>query len=172
VICCGTFSKGYAMTGWRLGWVVASPRTAEQIRLVHQTLNGPLNTFVQDAAVAALSLPIDHQREMTRVYQERRDLVFATLSEVACVSLALPQGAFYAFPRVDLPMASIDICARLAEAGVVVRAGSEFGPSGEGHLRISYAADTAAVSEGLRRMTAALVGLEHELRPTQRKAHA
>jgi aspartate aminotransferase len=163
VICCGTFSKTHAMTGWRVGWLVAPREIADRIRLMHQTFNGPLNTFIQDAALMALQSADDERDEMLASYRARRDQVVEALTQVERVSLQPPQGAFYAFPKVELPLRSEDLAARLAEAGVLVRAGSEFGPSGEGHIRISYAAGSDDVAEGLRRFARTIAHLVDEL---------
>lgn len=153
VIGCGTFSKTYAMTGWRLGHVVASPEIAARINLIHRTINGPLNTFVQHAALTALQTGADKLRDFTDSYQKRRDIVLEHLGGLPRVSMLGPQGAFYAFVKVDSALDSVALAARFAEGGVLVRAGSEFGPSGEGHVRLSFATDPETLAEGLRRFT-------------------
>lgn len=152
VMVCGTFSKSYAMTGWRLGWIAAPPSAAAAINLVHRTVNGALNTFVQDAGLAALTLPADHLATMLAGYRQRRDLVMGTLGDLDGVTLAPPQGAFYAFPRIAGCTDSRSLTADLAEAGVLVRAGWEFGPSGEGHVRLSFATDLDSLRTGLDRL--------------------
>jgi aspartate aminotransferase len=156
VICCGTFSKSYAMTGWRLGWVVAPGELADRINLVHRTFNGALNTFVQDAALAALDLPSAQLGQMAGAFQYRRDIVLDALDELTFVTVARPQGAFYAFPHIHSPLSSTELTRQLADAGVLVRSGWEYGPSGEGHIRISYATDVASLREGMSRLTATL----------------
>lgn len=155
VICCSTFSKTYAMTGWRLGYVVASPTLSEKINLLHRTLNGSVNTFVQDAALVALETPAEDLRAMAHSYQKRRDIVMAKLSGIPGVSLLVPQGAFYAFVKIDSALTSDEMTARFAAAGVIVRSGSEFGPSGEGHVRLSFATDPETLKAGLDRFIAA-----------------
>ena len=151
-ICVGTFSKSYAMTGWRLGFVVADAARAADINRIHRTINGSINTFVQDAALAALSLPDDHFSGMVSAYAERRDYTVGRLAELPMVSMARPEGAFYAFPRIDSPRSAAELAALLADrGGVLVRAGSEYGPSGEGHLRLSFATDLSSLEEGLDR---------------------
>lgn len=151
VVVVRTFSKAYAMTGWRLGYVIATPPIAASVNLVHRTVNGALNTFVQDAAVVALKTPSDHRDRMVRAYQVRRDRVVQELSGLPGVSLQVPEGAFYAFPRVDVGIPSDDLTERLAEGGVLVRSGTEFGPSGEGHVRISFATELSTLDAGLKR---------------------
>lgn len=151
VVLVGTFSKSYAMTGWRLGYVVANEEHAARINLVHRTLNGALSTFVQDAGLVALRTPPGELARMRDTYQRRRDLVVRHLDGIPGIDLARPAGAFYAFPRVHTDVDSQTLVQRLAEGGVLLRAGSEYGPSGEGHVRLSFASDEAHLEEGLRR---------------------
>jgi aspartate aminotransferase len=152
VISCHTFSKSYAMTGWRLGYVIASPERAEAINLGHRTINGALATFVQDAGTTALKTPDRDLRAVTERYQRRRDLVLTALTGLPAVSVIRPQGAFYAFVRVEAGLGSDELTSRLAESGVLVRSGREFGPSGEGAFRLSFATDEQTLAEGLRRI--------------------
>lgn len=159
VILAGTFSKSYAMTGWRIGFVCAAADPAEKINLVHRTINGPLNTFVQDAAVEALRIPYSHVRALSASYRRRRDLVMRHLDGLDAVSVVRPLGAFYAFPHVNSALSSGELVQRLADGGVLVRAGSEFGPSGEGHVRLSFATDDASLEEGLRRFARVIAAL-------------
>lgn len=156
VVCCRTFSKSYAMTGWRLGYVVAAPDVADAINVVHRTFNGALNSFVQEAAITALQL--DTAAELSHEYQQRRDVVVSELGKVTRVDLASPQGAFYAFPKVDMAITSDELVAKMADAGVLVRSGREYGPSGEGHFRISFATDMGSLEEGLCRISTVLSG--------------
>lgn len=159
VIMLGTFSKAYAMTGWRLGYVIAPPAFADPINLVHRTINGSINTFVQDAAIEALKTPASELAALRDAYQRRRDIVVAELAGVAKVTVNRPTGAFYAFPRIDSPLTSQELVDAFAAGGVLVRSGAEFGPSGEGHVRISFATDDASLAEGLRRFAAVVADL-------------
>ncbi|MFJ6538413.1 pyridoxal phosphate-dependent aminotransferase [Paenarthrobacter sp. NPDC091711] len=151
VILCSTFSKTYAMTGWRLGYVVAPAVLADKINLVHRSINGALNTFVQDAALEALETDPATLEKLALSYQLRRDIVVDLLSGEPGISLLTPQGAFYAWVRIDSSLSSDEMTARFAEGGVIVRSGSEYGPSGEGYIRISFATDSDSLKEGLRR---------------------
>ena len=152
VICSRTFSKSFAMTGWRLGYVIAAEDIAASINLAHRTFNGALNSFVQEAALTALTLPKEVLDSERSSYQQRRDQVIASLGSIPNLRMARPQGAFYAFPRVDSALSSDALTARLAEGGVLVRSGTEYGPSGAGHFRISYAVDPATLGLGLHRI--------------------
>lgn len=154
VIVTRTFSKSYAMTGWRLGYTIAEPDTAAGINLVHRTINGSLNTFVQDAGIRALQTSERDLNAMAAEYQTRRDLVVDALKGLPRVSLIPPKGSFYAFPRIESALTSDQLVARFADNGVLLRAGSEFGPSGEGHVRISFATDVNSLAVGLDRFRA------------------
>jgi aspartate aminotransferase len=160
VVLAGTFSKSYAMTGWRIGFVCAATDVADRINLVHRTVNGPVNTFVQDSAIEALRVPESELRALSGAYERRRDLVMRYLDGRGGVSVVRPRGAFYAFPRIDTSLSSEELVRRFADGGVLVRAGSEFGPSGEGHVRLSFATDEASLEEGLRRFVRVVEALD------------
>jgi aspartate/methionine/tyrosine aminotransferase len=147
-----TFSKTYAMTGWRVGYLAGPPAVVEAAAHVHRTVNGSVNTSVQLAALAALDLPAATLDAMTATYRARRELVVAGMSGIPDLHLTPPEGAFYGFLRYDLDRPSERVTRELAEQGVMVRAGAEYGPSGEGHLRISFAASADDLRTGLARI--------------------
>ncbi|MHA6622480.1 pyridoxal phosphate-dependent aminotransferase [Pseudonocardia sp. DLS-67] len=151
-----TFSKTYAMTGWRVGHLAGPPDVVDAAAHVHRTGNGSVNTAAQLAALAALDLPEATIDAMVGAYRARRELVVAQLSGVPGLHLTPPEGAFYGFLRYDLDRPSERVARELAERRVVVRAGAEFGPSGEGHLRISFAASEDDLRTGLARLVAYL----------------
>lgn len=159
VVLLGTFSKAYAMTGWRLGYAIAPEHLAEPINLVHRTINGAINTFVQDAALVALQTPKAELDALRALYQRRRDIVVDALAAMPKVSINRPTGAFYAFPRIDSKLTSQELVEAFAAGGVLVRSGTEYGPSGEGHVRISFAAGEDALAEGMRRFAAVVATL-------------
>ncbi|GHJ42219.1 hypothetical protein Sm713_78280 [Streptomyces sp. TS71-3] len=154
VVCCGTFSKTFAMTGWPIGHVVAPAAVAEETNLVHRSLNGAVNTFAQDAALAALPLRRALAADAVVAYRDRRDRVVERLSGLPGVVVEVPRGAFYAFPRIRSGLSAEEMATRLAAGGVLVRSGSEYGPSGEGHVRLSYATSLELLDEGLDRLRA------------------
>ncbi|WP_395474581.1 pyridoxal phosphate-dependent aminotransferase [Saccharopolyspora spinosa] len=131
LIYCQTLSKTYAMTGWRVGYVVAPVEMTAPIRHVHRTFNSALNAAAQRAAITALRLGPELAAPMLRAYQERRDLVAKRLAEMDEVEAIKPEGAFYAFARYRCALRSEDVVQRLLAGGVAVRAGSEYGPSGK-----------------------------------------
>lgn len=147
-----TFSKTYAMTGWRVGYLAGPREVVDAAAHVHRTHNGSLNTAVQHAALAALDLPDDTVDAMVDIYRQRRDLVVSHLSGVPGVHLVPPEGAFYGFLRYDSGPDSVTVARELAEREVIVRAGAEYGPSGEGHVRISFAAGEEDLWIGLERI--------------------
>ena len=154
------FSKTYAMTGWRLGWAVAdAPVIREMAKVEEQTITHP-TAFVQRAGVAALRGPAEPSRAMVAEFRARRDIVLELLRDIRGLSTYRPGGAFYVFPRFDVPMSSLDLGERLLrEAKVAVTPGVGFGAAGEGHIRISYAASRDAIREGIRRIAGFLAKL-------------
>lgn len=144
-----TFSKTYAMTGWRIGYVVAPPHLLAPIARIHRTINGSIATFTQHAAITALELTEAELAPMTDTYAERRNLVLELLSRREDLSLGRPQGAFYAFLRYPYPIPSETVANDLADRGVLVRAGAEYGPAGEGAIRISFATSTRNLRRGI-----------------------
>ena len=154
------FSKSYSMTGWRIGWVVApTPIFKELNKLQTQSITC-VTSFVQMAGVEALKGPQDSVDRMVAEFKERRDLVYRLMSEIPSLSCPKPKGAFYLFPRYEFDMSSEDMATYLLEkAHVAVTPGISFGPSGEGHIRISYATSREDIVEGMKRIKDALAKL-------------
>ncbi|QUG75647.1 aminotransferase class I/II-fold pyridoxal phosphate-dependent enzyme [Erwinia sp. E602] len=149
---CQTFSKSYAMTGWRVGYLSGPAEMIAAAARVHNTVNGSVNTAVQRAARVALTECKDDVQRMVAVYRQRRQLMMDGLNAIPGLTLNPPEGAFYCFPSYALPIPAIDLVAMLREQGVAVRPGSEFGAAGEKHLRLSYAASSEAIAEGVKRL--------------------
>lgn len=145
------FSKAYAMTGWRLGYVVASPEITDILVRVHQYTTVCATSFAQEAAVSALNGPQTCVEDMVADFNLRRQVLLEALAELPTVQLATPNGGFYAFPRIaETKMSSLAFAeALLEETGVAVVPGLDFGEFGEGHVRLSYACHTAVLKEGL-----------------------
>lgn len=157
---CQTFSKSYAMTGWRVGYLAGPAEMIAAAARVHNTLNGSVNSAVQRAALVALTQCKDDVKRMYDVYRQRRVLMMEGLSAIPELKLNEPEGAFYCFPAYSLPIPAIDMVSLLREQGIAVRPGSEFGAAGEGHLRLSYAASSEAITEGVRRLKRGLASLK------------
>lgn len=156
VIYCQTLSKTYAMTGWRIGYVVAGSEIIEPIRAVHRTLNSAVNAAVQRAAITALRLGPALAAPMVRAYQERRDFVMKQIAGMDALEVHQPEGAFYAFARYRPAMPAARLTQLLIAGGVALRPGSEYGPGGEGHVRLSFAADLDTLAAGLQRIDSVL----------------
>lgn len=156
---CQTFSKSYAMTGWRVGYLWGPSEVIAAAARVHNTANGSMNTAVQDAALVALETCGEDIARMHDAYSRRRALMADGLEMIPGLDVSSPEGAFYLFPRYDLDIPSVDLVARLRDAGVAVRPGAEFGAAGEHHLRLSYAASDDAIEAGVARLAAAFGAL-------------
>lgn len=157
---CQTFSKSYAMTGWRVGYLAGPAEMIAAAARLHNTVNGSVNSAVQRAALVALTQCKDDVKRMYDVYRQRRVLMMEGLSAIPELKLNEPEGAFYCFPAYSLPIPAIDMVSLLREQGIAVRPGSEFGAAGEGHLRLSYAASSEAITEGVRRLKRGLASFK------------
>ena len=149
----GGFSKAYAMTGWRLGWVAAPGPLAEAVMKVHQYVMMSAPTASQYAAIAALDEGESFVAEMVAEYDRRRRLIVDGLRAVG-LSTFEPRGAFYAFPDITVTgMDSVTFSERLlAEERVAVVPGSAFGAYGEGYVRACYASGYEQIEQALERI--------------------
>ena len=147
-ILCQSFSKPYAMTGWRLGYLTCPGYVMERLLLLSAANIAAVPTFLQEAAVAALK---EDPAPMLNQYKARRDYVCKRLDKMG-LSYPAPEGAFYIFPDISpYGLDSDTFCTRIIrEARVAAVPGSCFGT--EGHIRLSYACSMAELEEGLDRM--------------------
>ena len=156
-----SFSKTYAMTGWRLGYC-AGPATAIRAMylVLQQSSRGPA-TFVQDAGVAALTSSQACVESMRLEYASRLQQLRRTLADIPRVRVLVPEAGFFAMLDVrELKRTSDEIRRRLlTEFGVVVMHGSAYGPAGEGTLRVSFASGGDTLSTGLERLRRGLTSL-------------
>jgi aminotransferase len=155
-------SKTYAMTGWRVGYVIApTDELAKRFMEIQMSTFLVLNAAVQRAALAALTGPQDCVAEMVAGYAERREYVLDFWDGVPGAKLTRPKGAFYAFPDISsYGLSSAEMAKYLREeADVVVTRGSLFGARGEGHIRQAYAQTMEDIVEGLDRIGEALAKL-------------
>lgn len=153
-----SFSKTYAMTGLRVGYVYGPKELISSIWLMHQYTVACVNSLAQYIALAALRGPQDFVRNMVKEFDRRRRLVHKRLNEIEGFDCALPKGAFYVFPNIKgFGMSSEEFVAFLVrEAHVTVVPGSAFGSYGEGYIRISYAAAYEQLEEALNRIEKAV----------------
>ena len=148
----GGFSKAYAMTGWRLGWVAAPPHLLEAMMKIHQYVMMSAPTAAQYAAVEALASAEEDVRGMVAEYDRRRRMVVSRLRGMGLPTVE-PRGAFYVFPDIS-PTGLDDLAfaeALLEEENVAMVPGSAFGESGRGFVRICYAADYDDIAEAMDR---------------------
>ena len=149
----GGFSKAYAMTGWRVGWVAAPKDLLEGIVKVHQYQIMSAPTTAQDAALVALDGAETDVLRMVEEYDRRRRMFVEGLNRIGLPTFE-PRGAFYAFPDISgTGLTSQAFSERLLfEAKVAVVPGDAFGPSGEGHVRACYATSYEQLEEALARI--------------------
>jgi aspartate aminotransferase len=149
------FTKSYAMDGWRLGYLAADAALMPAVLKVTVNDVAHVNTFIQDGAHAAITGPRAVLDALVAADRVKRDLVVQRLNQMPGVVCPLPEGTIYAFPDVrELGMPSQELAVAILErANVVVEAGSFYGPTGEGHLRICFGAESAErLEEGMRRL--------------------
>ena len=152
------FSKRYAMTGFRLGWVVAPLEAVRALQILQQNLFISASDFVQHAGLAALRDGQATVREMHAAYDRRRHLIVLGLRKLGFGVPSMPRGAFYVFADAR----AFDTDSRrlaqtlLEKAHVAITPGIDFGAAGEGWLRFSYANSEEAIEEALARLAQAL----------------
>jgi aspartate/methionine/tyrosine aminotransferase len=150
-----TLSKTYAMTGWRVGYVVANKNITDEMEKLMEHMVSGVTTVSQRAALAAIKGPQDCVREMVKEYDKRRKIIYQGLNEIDGMSCILPESTFYAFPNISrLGITSWGLAEYLVkEQKVAVVPGTIFGKRGEGYLRISFAVDTVTLEEGISRIS-------------------
>ncbi len=144
-----SFSKTYAMTGWRLGYIVTKSDILKKLIVMHyHTVACPTSPF-QHAALAALNGPQESVKAMVAEFKTRRDLIVGELNAIDGFNCMTPKGAFYAFPSFELDIKAGELALKLAEKGLICTPGSAFGARGEGHLRFSYASSQDNIRKGM-----------------------
>lgn len=149
----GGFSKSYAMTGWRIGYVASEAEIIDALRKLHQYAIMCAPTTAQVGALEALRTGEPHLQAMVEEYDRRRRVIVAGLRELG-LPCHEPRGAFYAFPSISASgLSSEEFSERLLfEERVAVVPGNAFGASGEGFLRVAYAASLDQIEEALDRI--------------------
>lgn len=147
------FSKAFAMTGWRLGFVCAPKEISDAMLKIHQYALMCASTMAQYAGIEALRHGMQEVEEMRRSYRRRRNYIVKSFNEIG-LDCHKPGGAFYAFPSIQKTGLSSQEFAEklLVEEKVAVVPGDVFGESGEGHIRCSYAASMDQLQEAIRRI--------------------
>ncbi len=142
------FSKSYAMTGFRIGYVTANSEITEELLKIHQYTTACASSMVQKAALAALEGPQKSVIEMVSEFKRRRDLVVNRLNGMG-VECSSPHGAFYVFPKVKNPEGFVKAGLK---KGVVMVHGKAFGIGGKDHVRLSYATSYSHLEEAMDRL--------------------
>jgi aspartate aminotransferase len=153
----GSFSKTYAMTGWRIGFVLGPEAWVTEVTKISSQSTSNVNSITQRAALAALTGPQESVEMMLKEYTRRRDWLIPALNQIPGITCGMPEGAFYAFPDVRGLMKDCGFSdskqladTLLYEYGVVCTSGGAFGA--EGYLRLSYANSMTALEEGVARI--------------------
>ena len=149
----GGFSKSYAMTGWRIGFITGPREVMSAVAKVHQYIIMCAPTMAQDAAIQALKNGEPDVQQMVAEYDRRRQVIVKGLNSIGLPTF-MPHGAFYCFPKIDtLRMSDTEFAERLLlEERVAVVPGSAFGPTGKGHVRACYATPIDQIEEALIRI--------------------
>lgn len=147
------FSKAFAMTGWRLGFVCAPKEISQAMLKIHQYALMCASTMAQYAGLEALRHGMQDVEEMVRSYRRRRNYIVKSFNEIG-LDCHKPGGAFYAFPSIrKTGLSSQEFAEKLLmEEKVAVVPGDVFGESGEGHIRCSYASSMEQLQEAIRRI--------------------
>ena len=157
VILVNGVAKTYAMTGWRLGWMIGPSDVITAASNLQSHLSSNVSNISQRAAIEALTGPQDEVETMRLAFDRRRQAIVAGLNAIDGITCPIPEGAFYAYPDVTALMARLGIGTSLEladfileKAEVAVVPGEAFGPSG--YLRLSYALGDEALAEGVARL--------------------
>ncbi|MEE3083585.1 MAG: aminotransferase class I/II-fold pyridoxal phosphate-dependent enzyme [Candidatus Thermoplasmatota archaeon] len=156
-----SFSKTFAMTGWRIGYVLSPNREAiGQITKLQYYITACSNDAMQHAVLEAFDAASDYPAEMAVEFRARRDLICERLNAMPGVSCHVPDGAFYVFPKVEVEgLTSEEVAIELLKGGVLCSPGSAFGASGEGHLRFAYTIGREDISRGMDKVEKVLSDL-------------
>ncbi|MGQ9479412.1 MAG: pyridoxal phosphate-dependent aminotransferase [Thermoproteota archaeon] len=162
------FSKYYAMTGWRLGYVITPRHLTKALQLVLNLVTACPSSFVQVGGIEALRNGMNAVRQMVEQYAVRREVVIEEVSKIEDVHMVKPKGAFYGFINVSkitnrANITSLELASTLLEKyGVAVLHGTAMGSFGEGYIRISYANSVKEIREGFQIMGKALKEIERK----------
>ena len=157
VVHVNSFSKTFAMTGWRIGYL-ASPDVSlmNSISKIHYYTVACPPTPIQYGALQAMKRSRSYTKRMLAAFRERRDIIVKELNSMDWFSTEPPKGAFYVFPSFNMDMTSEELSMLLLNYGVLSSPGSAFGKAGEGHIRFSYANSKENILEAMKRVRSAL----------------
>jgi aspartate/methionine/tyrosine aminotransferase len=153
LIVVNSFSKTYSMTGWRLGWAQSTEPVIRAMTSAAEFMTSNAAAMVQQAGIVALRDGERYVHELRAHYAARRDQVMETLKTIPGWSVPQPDGAFYAFPRIDGLADSASFTMQLfRETGVALAPGSAFGAGGEGYVRLCFASSEDTLARALDRL--------------------
>jgi aspartate aminotransferase len=153
-----SFSKTFAMTGWRIGYIISDNLDAmKQIIKMQYYITACSNDAMQYAVLAAMEQAGDYPDIIAKEFQQRCDLIVDRLNAMPGVECHKPKGAIYVFPKVHVGgLNSEEIALELLKDGVLCSPGSAFGPSGEGHLRFAYTISKEDIQLGMDKVEKSL----------------
>jgi aspartate aminotransferase len=153
-----SFSKTFAMTGWRIGYIISTNLEAMgQVTKMQYYITACSNDAMQYAVLAAMEEAADYPEIIAKEFKERCDIIVDRLNDMPGVECHKPKGAIYVFPKVSVDgMTSEEIALELLKDGVLCSPGSAFGPSGEGHLRFAYTISKEDISLGMDKVESTL----------------
>jgi aspartate/methionine/tyrosine aminotransferase len=148
------FSKYYAMTGWRLGYMITPIDMVKRLQDFLVSAISCTASFTQWAGIEALIGNQTFIKDMMKRFKIKRDIIVKGLNSISGFSCLSPKGAFYVFPNIKNTKMNSEKCANyiLNKAGVAVLPGTAFGPGGEGYLRFSYANSIENINEAIERI--------------------
>ena len=165
IVILGSLSKTYAMTGWRAGYALAAKPVAANLSKLQSQSTSNATSFVQKAAIAALSGSQECVAEFRAEFIGLRDYMLAALAKIPGVTCTKPEGAFYVYPNISAYLGkggirtATELATRLLHEGHVVTVPGEAFGTAE-HVRISYPVTRENIDEGTRRMGEFLTGLK------------
>ncbi len=149
VIFVQSFSKEFAMTGWRIGYLIGDKKAIKTIGKIHYYLVACPTTPIEYAAYIAIRDCEEFTVKMVKEFSKRRKVIYEELKKIDGIHPNVPKGAFYIFPKYDYNIKSEKLAEELAKRGLLSAPGSAFGPGGEGHIRFSYAASIDDIRKGM-----------------------
>jgi aspartate aminotransferase len=158
VLLVNSFSKTFAMTGWRIGYIISTNLEAmKQIIKMQYYITACSNDAMQYAVLQAMEKADDYPDLVAEEFKQRCDLIVERLNAMPGVHCHKPKGAIYVFPKVEVEgMNSEELALEILKDGVLCSPGSAFGPSGEGHLRFAYTISKEEISRGMDKLESTL----------------
>ncbi len=157
-----TFSKTYAMTGWRLGWVAAKGNMIKAVLTMNRSILGAPSYISQRAGLEALTNEAEDRKWrawMLDQYRAQRRALWEPLTRIPGLQVYDPEAAFYLWVRYQAPLSSVEMMKYLYERGLFIRPGTEFGAMGEGHIRFTFAPAVNLIEDGVAIFTEAMAEL-------------